>query len=283
MKKIFLILFVLLIAGCTGNSNTGSNPNQGIIIESLTISPNDITEKEPFDIFFKVSNVGGKTTKVTPYLYGADWLNEDDLKSRELISPNKQTGSIGESYVYEKTFNEPVEVVKGLIDEYTITGRICYPYTTSAATDVEIISLTEKRQTNAKQASKTVKTDNTDAPIHIEFTIKEPLIDYGDDESELVPIAVKLKDVGGGFATNTDECTKNPEIENTDKVHISLTGTDIEDCEDTLRLVNGQATLFCKLDATTNNLPSRTIRITAEATYNYYKTKTATLKISGVS
>ena len=57
----------------------------------------------------------------------------------------------------------------------------------------------------------------------------------------------------------------------------------MEHCEDTLRLVNGQATLFCTLDATTNNLPSRTIRITAEATYNYYKTKTATLKISGVS
>ena len=284
MKKIFLILFVLLIAGCTGNTSNGSNPNQGIIIESLTVSPNDITEKEPVDIFFKVSNVGGKTTDVTPYLYGANWV-EADFDERNLISANKETGAIGESFVYEKSFDkfeDLNDIAKGLVEEYTITGRICYPYTTDASTDVEVISLTEKRIEDVKQASRTVKTENTDAPIHIQFTIKEPLIDYGED-TELVPIAVSVKNVGGGFATISD-CEKNPDISDMDQIELSLEGDGIEDCSDqTVRLINGEGTLFCKLEAITNDSPSRNIRITAQATYNYYKTKTAKLKVSGVS
>ena len=288
MKKIFLILFVLLIAGCTGTTNSGSNPNQGIIIDSLTISPNDITEKEPFDLFFKVSNVGENTTEVTPYLYGADWI-ESDFETRELMAANDQTGAIGESFIYQKTFDKFEElnnVAKGLVEEPTITGRICYSYMTTAATTVEVLSLTEKRIKDVKQASKTVKTDNTDAPIHLEFTIREPIIHYDEDESNEITIALKAKDVGGGFATNDDcdESNPNPTLESMNKITVSLTGNGIDDCEDEIvHLVNGQATLFCKLDAITKNLPSRDIHITAEATYTYYKTKTVKMKVSGVS
>jgi len=283
MKKLLLTVIVILVAGCVADTDTGSQSDQGIIIDSLRLSPTEVTDKEPFDLFFEVRNVGGKKTKVFAYIYGPSWISEDetDLGEQELIAPDKQSGSIGESFVFEKTYDQPIEVRKGIVEEEIVYGRICYPYTSSASTDVEIISLSEKRQTEVKQAAKTVRTSNSDAPIRIELTIKEPLVDYGDDQ--VVPIAVRVINVGGGFATAHDgDCTMNPEISEMDKVTVTLEGSGIT-CNGTneVHLSNNKATLFCKLEATTNGLPSKNVKIIAEAKYNYYKTKTATIKIIG--
>ena len=284
MNKLLLILAILLVAGCTSNNDTGSQPNQGIIIKSLEISPSEVADLESFDLFFEVTNVGGKTTIVEAFIYGPSWISGDegDLDKHELIAPDKQVGSIGESFIYTKTYDSPVSVTKGLTQEYTVNGRICYPYTTSASTDVEIISIAEKRITDVKQATRTVKTQKSDAPIHIEFTIKEPLIDYGGGGQD-IPIAVKVRDVGGGFATApTNGCEKNPGLDVMNKIDVTLTGEGITECVgDDLQLVNGETTLFCKLTATTGGVPSKNVKIMAEATYKYYKTKTTTVKISG--
>ncbi len=286
MNKLLLILAILLVAGCTSNNDTGSQSNQGIIIESLEINPSEVADVEPFDLIFEVTNVGGKKTTVNAFIYGPSWISgtDGDLGAHELIAPDKQVGSIGESFIYTKTYNAPVSVTKGLTQEYTVNGRICYPYTTSASTDVEIISLAEKRITDVKQATKTVKTQKSDAPIHIEFTIKEPLIDY-DESGQEIPIAVKVRDVGGGFATSPGTgCIKNPELGVMNKIDVTLTGEGITDCVGKdLHLVNGETTLFCKLTATTGGVPSKNVKLMAEATYKYYKTKTTTVKISGIS
>ncbi|MCK4550419.1 MAG: hypothetical protein KAT91_00525 [Candidatus Aenigmarchaeota archaeon] len=279
MNKLLLILAILLVAGCTSNNDTGSQSNQGIIIESLVLSPSDVVDQEPFDLFFKVANVGGKTKIVTAYIYGPEWVEETDLDKHELIAPNKQTGSIGESFVFEKTFG-PIDVSKGLTEEYTVNGRICYPYETVASTDVEIISLAEKRITDVKQATRTVKTQNSDAPIHIEFTIKEPLVVY-DETTEKIPIAVKVRDVGGGFATKEESCSKNPDILSMDRISVNLEGAGITCDEKEVHITNKQATLFCTMDAATGGLPSKTVKIIATASYRYYKTKQATVRISG--
>ncbi|MCK5474112.1 MAG: hypothetical protein KAI53_01785 [Candidatus Aenigmarchaeota archaeon] len=285
MNKLVLILAIILIAGCTGNNHTESQPNQGIIIKSLEIKPSEVVDIEPFDLLFEVTNVGGKKTTVNAYIYGPSWISDTDgnLGGHELIAPDKQVGSIGESFIYTETYEPPVSVTKGLTQEYIVNGRICYPYTTSAVADVEIISIAEKRITEVKQATKTVKTQNSDAPIRIEFTIKEPLIDYGNGQE--IPIAVKIRDVGGGFAaTSTAGCKKNPALDVMNKLDVTLTGEGINTCvgED-LHLINGETTLFCKIVATTEGVPSKNVKLIAEATYNYYKTKTTTVKISGIS
>ncbi|MFH1127048.1 MAG: hypothetical protein ABIG84_07810 [archaeon] len=305
-KKLFFPLFVLvmLVSGCSGSS-IDYDPNAGAVLRDAAFDLPKVYDDDETALMFDVVNVGGKSlSNVDVYVYGPTmgtgtevWnpnstggltLNSGGYLSGSITGvnlppPDPSIGTPGGSRSFEIVF-DPANVLDGVEIPTTFYIGLCFPYSTSTITQVEVTSKNEIRATGVR-GSRT-DTINAAGPIHLNVQGEGNIRAGG-----IVPLVFKVNNVGGGFPTLAT-CGVDIATTNRNEVSINVTVDGLTtgiDCNSAgpsgnVKIRNDVGTFFCTYTpTTTSTAPRRTYSVKATATYNYYLTKPLTVTNIGSS
>ncbi len=179
----YAITIVLLLAFttlCVGG--TVVPVNDGLVIKDVVVDPVEIESYSGnINVFASVENAGGTTARnVKAQLLGASWLDASRSGLLEKILGQLQpydirTGAPGELEVV--TWNiPPAELPEGVAQDYKLTLRVDYDYTTTAAANIPIYNEDEyvRRKIKGLELNPIV-ISNTNAPIIVEV-VGQPII-----------------------------------------------------------------------------------------------------------
>ncbi len=181
--KYGILMLVLLATTTLCIGGTAVPVNDGLVIEDVVVDPPEIESYSGnINIFASVENVGGTTaTNANAELLGASWL--DQTGSRNLLEKTLgqlqpydiRTGAPGELKVVTWTV-PPAELPEGVSQDYKLTLRVDYDYSTTAVANVPAYNEDEyvRRKLKNIALSPTIIT-NTNAPIIVEV-VGQPII-----------------------------------------------------------------------------------------------------------
>ncbi len=311
MNKHLFVLFlvsVVILSGCTGRSGGSGN---GAVIETFSINPNFIYEGESAYVELLVRNAGSKTMPGDSilWIYGPDFQNT--WRAYGDIAPATRGGVILQSQdflpnEYFEAYGDIEyigDVPEGLgkSQEHTFYARLCYPYFTSSDSVIVFQSRNEARVVSNTAEQSTI---NSRGPIQAQLvrpngnvvtvrgtgnavsvggTLNINLGSGGRASRLTLPFIIN--NVGNGFPTADGNCALGPDvgIEDQDTVLIRLIidGADYtSSCnKNIVKLRNGQGRVNCGIDNIDLSDPSRQYHINLEMYYDYYITKTQTVKV----
>lgn len=246
----------------------------------LTDKSHESTTKEDELRKWYVQDTGGGTLDTAKQRI--KWV----LTASQFYPPDTDNGQPGMSQTY-RIVTIPPKQDEGMENiQYTFEGMLCYPYKTTTSSIIRSIA----QNTFASVASKKslAETKNSAGPIQISLKAGENIRANTGGGNTSLPLVFEVKDVGGGFSTDkTVEC--NPLVEKSKigvlSVNVFIDGTEV-DCNGgatgtagTVYVRNGVGNLFCT-GTFPNQNPKSEYHIVAQAKYNYYLTKSATISVS---
>ena len=219
MKKIlFLLVAVILVAGCIGQRPVRLDANRGVTINLFTASPTSTKSGNPVLFELEIENVGGTTAKgVTAELFGVEsqWrlasagnavVPDTRLEGpfARLRPPSLDKDLPGDFKIIQWELVTP-EVPQGVAPEFPVTARVQYDYNTSGFLRILSISNEElkKREILNQPVGDPVEFLNSQGPIKISIgeRNRQPIVvDLDDPEPyEYFPMRIEVTNVGDGF------------------------------------------------------------------------------------
>ena len=304
MKWLLSLLAALaiLVSGCT-TSNTLVVQNSGGIIKDLSFDTGSVYDDDSTSLTLEIQNVGGKAIDSTEvYIYGqtigADdnvWkvtsaipvvtqekpYIKDTVDAADFPPPDPEQGIPGGGQVYTFVLDPPnmLDGIPPVTQDFY--ARLCFPYSTSTLSQVDLISKNEMRAT--KVTNTNADTVNAAGPIQIELTSQKNLRSMSDKG---LPLVFKIRDVGGGFATDKSlGCSVDTNTADRGWITMTVIVDGAEtDCKDTKVLVrNGEGTVYCKKVFGAAETPKTSYRVVATANYKYYVDKAASVLVTDSS
>ena len=312
MKKVLVTVILILMLGVSGCGGVGSigggkepeigyrQGSQGLVIDFMPNYPRPrMYDDEPFDVMVELKNKGAHTVGFSGdkiYLSGFDTsiitgisTNGERVPSNfEGITEYNSEGGYDTLQFTAEIY--PLRMKK--IDKYpaTILATACYSYKTTASDNICIDPNPFSTTTERKVCTPTTASFGTQgAPIAVTSVEVDPT-------PRVTRFKIHISNVGGGtvFKYGGDYLSKcNPyhtrglEFNEVDVVRIAgvtVAGKTITpsckpvDNEGNVRLINGQATVFCEL----GNLgtgPAYTTPLTVEVDYGYRTTTAKQVEI----
>jgi len=305
MKWLLSLLMALgiLVSGCT---NTGglTVQNAGGIIKDISFDFGSVFDDETSVLSVEIQNVGGKMIDSTNlYIYGQSTGDNDDvwkvvssmpgvtqstpyisdtISGADFAPPDSEQGIPGEGRLYSFILDPP-NMLDGIPPvKQDFYARLCFPYSTSTLSQVELTSKNEMRAnkiTNTK-----ADTINAAGPVQLELKTLKNLRSVSNGKE--LPLVFSIKDVGGGFATLPSvPCTVDTNTADRGWVTVTVTvDGQAADCgEGKVLIRNGEGTIYCKKSFGTAETPRTSYRIVATAEYNYYVEKSASILVTDSS
>lgn len=309
IPALLLILPVLAASGCTTTIPT--SPGLGVVIEEF--STGGLTEFYPGEevtFFLKIRNQGtAPATEVKAELLGfdEDWFASSSqgnqvagteilpqeagcqyTGSGSILRPaDLSIGTPGEIMTCTWKYNVP-EIPPGLKPTYQATARVFYNYETTVVKSFTVLKTDELMKYNQQGRavpSSTVST--TGGPVSISIEARDP-VRFGGSVASF-PVALTVRNVGGGMACLEGKCKKatgdsawNKVTLNLDSISQGLSHTD-SSCSDKELDVwpNRENTVVCDIDIQDVNqivsYEERLMKITA--TYGYFADKTVPVTV----
>lgn len=299
MKKTALILFALVIAsGCiqgTGGDEAQIDANNGIVINEFSADPSVVVAGEDLSsIYLEVENMGGTTaTGVTVSIEGSGFTGVGEKTIGTMSPPDLETDTPGDFAARQWELN-PVNVGEGIKHTYTISGRVTYGYTTTAAATVPLYSHDEFRrlQKLGQEIKDKVTLTNTAAPIKVGVSGAVPLI--ARDSEDEGTYRFEFINVGDGMpATAGEDGLIEGTISVTGPVEFSsclgqsgqtiTLGDETAPMEEQVKIRQGEtAKRACTVAMTEDPAPKEDITFTFELDYDYYVTEEVGVTVIGV-
>jgi len=213
MKKILMVaivsLMIIVISGCIGQNEVKINANDGLSINSFVVEPSRIEYTDKADFYLEIENVGGTTaSNIQAELYGVTWT---ELETREppngkLSPPDiRFTPPVAGGYSVLKWLDvQAPKLPEGLEHTYDITARVTYDYKTTGVANIYGITKDEyRRRQQSGTTTSTVTVTNTNAPVKIDVTGSQIVIDTSslsiqDEPIMEVPLRITFTNVGSG-------------------------------------------------------------------------------------
>lgn len=298
MKKIFPFLIGLVfLSGCLGIGGGGKEVSgYGIEITSFEVfGPPQIYSNDEIDLSLTVKNTGGKPARdVTGYLYGLseDWELTDEKKqvADELKGPDEEMDIEGEQDNAIWTLVAP-DLPKGLTNTYNPRVRVFYLYSTSASTQVPIITRDEYRKMvrEGEKIPKQKVTTVTKGPLGVEITSANPVIMRGEGEDFRLMVKVTNLNDGSVFKYDTENIPKLG-TDDYNKIELKIDAEGVtakeKDCEalensETVELRRGEyLTYNCELKI--DEIVTLTfVPININMDYGYIAEDSVSLKVRG--
>ncbi|MBI4162499.1 MAG: hypothetical protein HY513_02355 [Candidatus Aenigmarchaeota archaeon] len=207
MKYGILSILVLLAFTtlCIGAAKVPVN--DGLVLKDVVVDPPEIESYSGnINLFASIENVGGTTARnVQATLLGASWL--DQAGNRALLQKNIhqlqpydiRTGAPGELQVV--TWNvPPAELPEGVAQDYKLTIRVDYDYSSTAVSNVPIYNEDEYLRRKIKNiALDPITISNTDAPIIVEVVGQPIIVRKVADPNERYFYRIFLINTGSGI------------------------------------------------------------------------------------
>ena len=183
MKYGIIIAFMLLSFTTLCVGGTVAPIDDGLVIKDVIVDPPELESYSGnINIFASVENVGGTTAKnVNAELLGASWL--DQTGNRNLLEKplgqlqpyDIRTKAPGELEVVTWTI-PPAELPEGVSQDYKLTLRVDYDYSTTAASNIPVYNEDEYVRRKIKNMNlDAISVKNTNAPIIVEV-VGQPII-----------------------------------------------------------------------------------------------------------
>lgn len=305
MKWLLSLLMALgiLVSGCT-NGGGLTVQNAGGIIKDISFDFGSVFDDDSTVLSLEIQNVGGKKIDSTNlYIYGQTMGTNDDvwkvtssmpsvsqnapyisdtISAADFAPPDSEQGTPGEGRSYSFVLDPP-NMLDGIPPvKQTFYARLCFPYSTSTLSQVE---LTSKNEMRAKKITSTkAETINAAGPIQLELKTLKNIRSVSNGKE--LPLVFSVKDVGGGFATyKSVPCTVDTNTADRGWVTVSVTvDGQAADCgEGKVLIRNGEGTIYCKKAFGTAKTPRTSYRIVATAEYNYYVEKETSILVTDSS
>lgn len=211
------LLFALPISGCVVPS--GTSGGSGVIIENFEVDFPRVYAGEKFQLQMKIRNTGSvDALNVYPKLYNIQTTlqgSKFDVSCEEtcttgvnLLAPDPERGTEGESRTCIWNCQAPKEIPKGLSVTFNPSVRLYYWYGTNTIKSINIASQDELRSLQSRGGalpSETIST--TQGPVSLDIVVNGP-IRYWEDESKIrFPININIQNVGGGVSCVTEDIT----------------------------------------------------------------------------
>ena len=308
---IILLIPVLFVSGCveggdifsafTGQQKTVSASKDVLEVQDIQAIPDPVTADSTFTITFKVTNVGdasegskeARDVQVTAYDWGR--CHPLDKNGKEITDASIDAFSEpaviypGSSEVVEWNFRAPTNEELGRMDgNCPIRFKVNYTYDAYTTADLSIISRERMKGAYRSGESVTVSPVQTQSrgPIKIDlsFDVQQPVT-----EGLVVPVLVKVKDVGSGMYNKVENGKLELKFPNdlADKVtcyNFNMSGSNgIFKNNKEIPLIGGETPVI-RCDINTKDLNVRDIKtynIRAQIIgyqYPLYEEKTVTVK-----
>ncbi len=286
----WILLFILLSAGCIGNGGKFQT-NGGVIITHMSVLPQEVYKYEQFNVEVELKNVGNYEVKNgVLYIYGPSWMktqnNEMFQESFSLMPADPINGIPGESRIISASFEAVPELNLGASQSYDIYARACYPYQTRYSVTITYSSRNE-RITTKETVGKGLE-GKIYAPIGIKLT---SLSKYVKHQTGEIVFILTVENRGDGFPASVNGCSAVPKFEESNKLKEIVVESDRgkvickrgeEGKEHTLEnvyLSDGKASLRCTLSGLPTDVPEIQITLNVIASYYYYVTESAKLTV----
>ncbi|MBI4095592.1 MAG: hypothetical protein HY438_01890 [DPANN group archaeon] len=297
-KVLIVLLVVVLFAfsGCTGGGNKQatvqkSSPfaggSQGLAVSFVPGSPTDtVVAGENFGVSVQLENKG--ETRIE----GTGKIKITGINPASFSNPNLEQGYIPELGPVQKIGSKAVPGESATVDfnglkysglvttgqfDFNIIADVCYKYATNAfaTTCVTENLLKQTVGANACKTSGAKTVVNSGGPIHVSSVEQIP------SGPNRLGFKLTIKNVGGGKTVGFS--CDNLVPANADKVMISSVslGDTLFDCgagadgAKEVKLINGEATVFCKAD-----VPAGTFEDLTNINLLYYYDQKAAKKLT---
>ncbi|MBI2578625.1 MAG: hypothetical protein HYW26_02850 [Candidatus Aenigmarchaeota archaeon] len=294
-KSLALLLLIIFLAlGCV-QKQVKTDPNDGLKISEFVIDPDDVEGSDYFWISALVENVGGTTARnAEVQVYGISWKEEKVtlFSSKELRPPEPERNVEGGVAFGQRRIQAP-QLPEGITHKFNFVARALYDYSTSAVTQIPVMSKTEfDRQKLRGSVLPALKITNTNAPIKIDMSGGSPIIAEEEDSGEFF-FKIHLKNTGSGIPiTNgvTGLITGTVSIEGGGRFKECLGVKDTSkiklpvDSSGILLRRGESVTLPCSIELDTSRweqIPQGALLIRFELTYRYFTENEGQLVVHG--
>lgn len=306
MKKLLLlavVLCIVFVSGCTGD-NQYVVQNAGGVIQDFSFDFGSVFDDDTSILTVEVQNVGGKRIDSTDlYVYGQNFGSGDEIwqvvsavpgvtqtdpyitdsiASADFEPPDAEQGIPGEGQIYTFVLDPP-NMLDGIPPvRQDFYARLCFPYSTSTLTQVELTSKNEMRATRISNTK--ADTINAAGPVQLELKTMKNLRSVSGDKE--LPLVFSVKDVGGGFATMPDVAC-NVDTDTSARgwvsVEVAVDGEAADCGEGKVLIRKGEGTIYCTKSFGEADAPRTNFRVVATASYNYYVEKATSIQIKDSS
>ncbi len=211
LKKMFvtfssalLLLVLVLSSGCVNDGREAKvDPNNGLIINEFSVSPDFVEKGDEIEVYLEVENVGWTTaSKVSANLYGWSWGGAGTKNLGILRPPDISNDPPTPGDFDAKTWilTAP-ELPEGTKTTYTLTGRVTYNYKSTGVAQILAYNEDEynRRREKGEELIGDVVVDNSyGAPIKIGVTGEYPLKVDLDESTDEVVYRIFFNNVGDG-------------------------------------------------------------------------------------
>lgn len=285
---ILFLAAVVFTSGCTMPwAGMGYSTTAGASIKEFSFDRTTLWDADDSaQMTFVIENVGAKnmTDDSKVWLYGPEigtyWKISPSDKSWTIVTTGflpPSEGRPGSVDTRSATFTPP-DIPTGLpAQAFTFYLRMCYPYSSSAFAKLVQTAASEYK---GELPSSDAVTRATAGPIQLTLKGKEA-IRRG---AKTIPLVFSVTDVGGGFATTQATACKSRTSaivstteQNKVKITVRVNNVEVSGCKDKEWTVGRD--FYCTYTLGTLEEPQKTYFVEAEATYNYFITKSATVTV----
>ena len=292
----FVIIAIVLVVFASGCGKKEGQPTrtyqhqgtQGVVINFVPNQPPSVVYTgDNFDVALEVRNKGANdVSNVYLFLSGFDPNLVSGLKERETINSIEGSSQYNPEGGYDiisfARSNYASAALQQGMDYYrpTFIATACYTYSTVATPVVCIDPNPYKSGQKACTIGNIAMAGGQGAPIAITSVEEEA-------SPSKVMFKIHISNVGGGEVINTElsQCGQPLDYTKLDviKSYSVTLGNMSGECKpDQLRLINGQATIYCKFQIPSNAVNAYTTPLRIELFYDYKSTISKTIEIRNI-
>ncbi len=307
MKKLLLIIALVFISGCVGQT-AKIDVNNGVIIEKFIANPADVFDFQTVTFSVDVSNVGGTTANdVKVKLLGVEgaWrqASSSDIVSEiskgpfSLKPPNLKDNIPGDSRFSDFTLTAP-DLNEGDKTSFPVKARVEFTYSTTGTVIIKAISLNQQQimQRKGESVLDAVKESNSDGPLKFKFVRGATPLVIDPDEGGTIEreFRFEISNVGQGWPISDNTVGKIGSSARGNKLvlqapsGISLTSCDgISGSLDGFYVVlrsDGRAPVSCTVRINTADWRTKTegnIVFKFDSNYNYFVEDDVSISVQG--
>ncbi|MCX6817978.1 MAG: hypothetical protein NTU57_03910 [Candidatus Aenigmarchaeota archaeon] len=217
LVSVLALFIVVYSSGCTSFGGQATGSGQGVAIDSFESDFQKIYAGETFKLQMRMTNLGSvDAANAYPKLYNiASNTGGNNLEITcdptcgqgfNLLAPNAERGTTGESRICIWNCKAPLNIPKGLSVNFNPSVRLYYWYATHTIKSINLVSQNELRSIQSQGKSLPSETVSTSSgPVSLDVVVNGP-IRYWEGESKVTfPININIANSGGGVTCITND------------------------------------------------------------------------------
>jgi hypothetical protein len=310
---LILVTAALTVTGCTDGGGSSGDVSvaqeQGVAVTAFEPDPQNVLSGQTFFLRMELENKGASQArnvqaKILDPVFGPGprspslesesqsvGLGNDSrlfMDFGDLRAPDPETGTDPLPRTKTANIKAPTGIQTGIEFPIDLVARIYYEYTTTANTQITLMSSQRFRSEQPERQS--VSVDNSGGPVQLSINEQTPVrVNSGSTRS--ICVVVENKGSGRTIAPSAYDGASSPSTnrDNLGRVQLTLetgSGIQLTDGETaTVRLVGdtkkGQHCFSARPNYVSSSGGQQTVLLTAEADYAYYTSTESSFTVEG--